>query len=175
MIIYKRLAAALLAASCQSVYADTTVFINEIHYDNAGSDTGEFVEIAGPTGTDLSGWQLVLYNGSASVLSPYANIDLSGVLTDDTGSGYGFTVISHSGIQNGSPDGLALVDSTGTVVQFISYEGSFTASSGPAAGMTSVDIGVAETSSTAVGQSMQMQGNCLHTESGTESQWFRNW
>ncbi|MEW8500560.1 MAG: hypothetical protein AB2699_18800, partial [Candidatus Thiodiazotropha taylori] len=89
MIIYKRLAAALLAASCQSVYADTTVFINEIHYDNAGSDTGEFVEIAGPTGTDLSGWQLVLYNGSASVLSPYANIDLSGVLTDDTGSGYG--------------------------------------------------------------------------------------
>ncbi|MEW8496265.1 MAG: endonuclease/exonuclease/phosphatase family protein [Candidatus Thiodiazotropha taylori] len=159
MIIYKRLAAALLAASCQSVYADTTVFINEIHYDNAGSDTGEFVEIAGPTGTDLSGWQLVLYNGSASVLSPYANIDLSGVLTDDTGSGYGFTVISHSGIQNGSPDGLALVDSTGTVVQFISYEGSFTASSGPAAGMTSVDIGVAETSSTAVGQSMQMQGS----------------
>lgn len=40
----------------------TAVFINEIHYDNAGTDTGEFVEIAGPAGTDLSGWTLVLHN-----------------------------------------------------------------------------------------------------------------
>ncbi len=40
------------------------VFINEIHYDNAGTDTGEAVEIAGPAGTDLTGWSLVLYNGN---------------------------------------------------------------------------------------------------------------
>ena len=32
-----------------------TVFINEIHYDNTGTDTGEFIEIAGPAGTDLTG------------------------------------------------------------------------------------------------------------------------
>ena len=31
-----------------------TVFINEIHYDDAGGDAGEGVEIAGPAGTDLS-------------------------------------------------------------------------------------------------------------------------
>ncbi len=32
----------------------TTVFINEIHYDNSGTDTNEGVEIAGPAGTDLA-------------------------------------------------------------------------------------------------------------------------
>jgi predicted extracellular nuclease len=159
MLIHKRLLAALIAATCQSAYADTTVFINEIHYDNTGSDAGEFVEITGPSGTDLSGWQLVFYNGSSSVLSPYATIDLSGVLSDDTDTGYGFTTINHSGIQNGSPDGMALVNSVGAVVQFLSYEGSFVANSGVAAGMSSVDIGVAETSSTTVGQSIQLQGS----------------
>lgn len=40
------------------------VFINEFHYDNTGTDAGEFVEIAGPAGTDLSGWYIVLYNGA---------------------------------------------------------------------------------------------------------------
>ena len=44
--------------------AGTAVFINEIHYDNGGTDTGEAIEIAGPAGTDLTGWSLVLYNGS---------------------------------------------------------------------------------------------------------------
>jgi hypothetical protein len=38
--------------------------INEIHYDNVGTDAGEAVEIAGPAGTDLSGWKIVRYNGS---------------------------------------------------------------------------------------------------------------
>ena len=32
-----------------------SVFINEVHYDNDGTDTGEAIEIAGPAGTDLSG------------------------------------------------------------------------------------------------------------------------
>ena len=40
------------------------VFINEINYDPAGTDTGEFVEVAGLAGTDLTGWTLVLYNGN---------------------------------------------------------------------------------------------------------------
>ena len=29
-----------------------------------GTDSGEKVEIAGPAGTDLSGWKIVRYNGS---------------------------------------------------------------------------------------------------------------
>ena len=39
----------------------SNVFINEIHYDNAGTDSGEFVEIAGLAGTDVTGWTVVLY------------------------------------------------------------------------------------------------------------------
>lgn len=136
------------------------VFINEFHYDNSGTDIGEFIEIAGLAGTDLTGWSLVLYNGSSSVLAPYNTIDLSGnILTDDS-NGFGFLTVNlpTNGLQNGSPDGFALVDDAGNVVQFLSYEGSFTAASGPAAGLTSVDIGIQESSSTAVGTSLQLVG-----------------
>src|SRR5690606_35449458 len=38
-----------------SAQSATPVFINEIHYDNTGTDAGEFVEVAGPAGTDLAG------------------------------------------------------------------------------------------------------------------------
>lgn len=41
-----------------------TVFINEIHYDDASTDSGEGVEIAGPAGTNLTGWTIIPYNGS---------------------------------------------------------------------------------------------------------------
>ena len=38
--------------------------INEIHYDNAGGDTGEFIEIRVEAGADISGLSVELYNGS---------------------------------------------------------------------------------------------------------------
>ena len=134
-----------------------TVFINELHYDNADADTGEAVEVAGPAGTDLTGWSIALYNGSATQLNVYDTINLSGVLPD-LGSGIGTLAFFQAGIQNGSPDGLALIDPGGNVIQFLSYEGSFTAASGPAAGQTSTDIGVAEGSSTPLGDSLQLTG-----------------
>jgi hypothetical protein len=135
----------------------TPVFINEIHYDNSGTDTGEAVEVAGPAGTDLSGWSLVLYNGNGG--ATYNTISLTGVLPDQqNGFGTMFVGLPTNGLQNGAPDGLALVDNAGGVVQFLSYEGTFTAANGPAAGMTSTDIGVAESSSTAVGDSLQLTG-----------------
>ena len=40
--------------------AAISVFINEIHYDNTGTDANEAIEIAGPAGTDLTGWSIVL-------------------------------------------------------------------------------------------------------------------
>src|SRR5699024_743579 len=43
--------------------ADTDVHLSEIHYDNQGTDTGEAIEVQGAEGTDLTGWQVVLYNG----------------------------------------------------------------------------------------------------------------
>src|SRR5262249_37211206 len=50
----------------------------------------------------------------------------------------------------------------GTVIQFLSYEGTFTATNGPAAGMTSTDIGVSEPGSTPAGQSLQLTGTGTH-------------
>ena len=141
-----------------------TVFISEIHYDNASDDIGEAFEVFGPAGTNLAGWSVVLYNGSSSQLRMYGEVDLSGTIPDlgSPGTGYGVLAFSRSGIQNGSPDGLALVDDTATVRQFLSYEGSFIPGDGPAAGMASTDIGVSESSSTAVGSSLQLEGtgNC---------------
>ncbi len=131
-----------------------TVFINELHYDNAGPDAGEGIEIAGPAGTDLSGWELALYNGNNG--SVYRTESLSGVLPDQ-GNGFGTVSLAVVGLQNGAPDGMALVDN-GTVVQFLSYEGAFTATSGPADGMTSTDIGVAESNATPAGSSLQLTG-----------------
>ena len=74
----------------------------------------------------------------------------------------GFQVYSKaiSGIQNGAPDGIALsLNSGSTIVELLSYEGTFSASGGPAAGVLSTDVGVSETGSTPVGSSLQRVGN----------------
>ncbi|MGB3167105.1 MAG: lamin tail domain-containing protein, partial [Alteraurantiacibacter sp.] len=132
------------------------VFVNEVHYDNAGPDVGEAVEIAGPAGADLSGWLLVLYNGNGGVA--YNTIALSGIIPDQD-DGFGTLGFAVSGIQNGSPDAFALVDPAGRVIQFLSYEGTLTATSGPAIGLTSTDIGVAEDGGTPEGFSVQLTGS----------------
>ena len=49
-----------------------TPWINEFHYDNKGGDRNEFVEIAGPAGTDVSGWTVVGYNGSGGAVYGFA-------------------------------------------------------------------------------------------------------
>ena len=132
-----------------------TAFINEIHYDNIGKDTDEAIEVAGPAGTNLSGWALALYNGRNGTL--YHTEPLSGIIPDQA-DGFGAVAFGLAKrIQNGSPDGIALV-ANGKVVQFLSYEGTFTAAGGPADGMTSTDIRVAESGSTPVEFSLQLKG-----------------
>ncbi|MDH5506695.1 MAG: ExeM/NucH family extracellular endonuclease [Anaerolineae bacterium] len=150
--------AILVGASSPAQAAFPDVFINELHYDNASTDVGEAIEVAGPAGTDLSGWNIALYNGSATQLNVYRVIGLAGIIPDQE-DGCGTISFSQSGIQNGAPDGMALLDPSNTVVQFLSYEGVFTAASGPAAGMTSSDIGVSESSATPVGSSLQLSGS----------------
>ncbi|MFZ6031409.1 MAG: endonuclease/exonuclease/phosphatase family protein [Chloroflexota bacterium] len=130
-------------------------FINEIHYDNDGTDVNEGVEIAGPAGLDLSGWSLVAYNGNGG--ASYSTISLSGSLPD-LQNGYGTIFFPVGGLQNGAPDGIALVAPGDVVSQFLCYEGTFVATDGPANGMTCVDIGVAEASSQPVGFSLQLVG-----------------
>jgi len=136
-------------------FSQTTVFINELHYDNTGTDVDEAIEIAGPVGTDLTNWTIVMYNGSNNL--QYGTENLSGTITDQQ-AGYGTLNFLMSSFQNGSPDAMALVNDSGVVVQFLSYEGVITAGDGPASGMTSTDIGVAETSSTPEGHSLQLIG-----------------
>lgn len=132
-----------------------TVWINEIHYDNIGADVNEGVEIAGLAGTDLTGWKLLPYNGDKGTY--YSSKNLEGTIPDQM-NGYGTVWIPVAGLQNGSPDGIALVNASSTVIQFLSYEGSFEATNGEASGMTSIDIGVAQSSSTPAGSSLQLQG-----------------
>ncbi len=122
------------------------VFINEFHYDNASTDTGEFVEIAvapGFTGA-LSDISLLLYNGLGGVV--YGTHSLSTFTAGaTTASGHRLYHKMISGIQNGDPDGFAVVNTaTSQVMHFISYGGVITATAGPAVGMTSTDIGISQ-------------------------------
>lgn len=148
-----------LAGYCAAVGGGSSgsfdAWINEIHYDNSGADSNEFVEIAGTAGLDLSGWKLIGYNGSGGGL--YKTTNLLGTISNQQ-NGYGTLAYSISGLQNGAPDGIALVDDNGDVVQFLSYEGDFTATDGPADGLTSDDIGVSESGSTPSGYSLQLSG-----------------
>ena len=158
------LAAATLSAVPAAAIpgTDSTVFVNEFHYDNTGGDSGEFIEIAGPAGTDMSGWSVVRYNGSAAtaaVVYPLNTaIALSGTIPDQQG-GYGTVVVDlpADGLQNGANDGFALVNGT-TVVQLLSYEGELTASNGPAAGLTSTNLPVSQSGSEPIGSSLQLIG-----------------
>lgn len=161
MVLPLALAVLLLAAAAGplplAAQGSTTVFINEIHYDNVSTDVDEAIEIAGPAGTDLTGWRLVLYNGNGGVT--YDTTPLSGLIPDQQ-DGYGTVVVTYpeNGIQNGAPDGMALVDAGGAVVQFLSYEGTIYANTGPAMYMTSTDIGVAQLGGDPVGHSLQLSG-----------------
>ncbi len=132
-----------------------TPWINEFHYDNASTDVGEFVEVAGPAGVDLAGYQLIGYSTSAGTL--YATVPLSGLLPSEDAC-LGALAFPFPGLQNGDADGIALVDPLGTVLDFLSYEGSVMPTTGPAAGMTSTDVGVSESSLTPIGQSLQRAG-----------------
>lgn len=152
---YLFLAGWVLGAFCQG----QQVFINEIHYDNSGSDVDEFVEILAPAGTDLSRYGLAFYNGANGQV--YRALELSGVVPPSTTApGVGAVAFPVPGIQNGAPDGIALIDAVSDqVIEFLSYEGIFIASGGLANGLESRDIGVFESSSVAAGQSLQRQGS----------------
>ncbi len=138
------------------------VWINEFHYDNTGSqDENEFVEIVLKNAGlyTLSDFSILLYNGNGGAAYDTKTLDL---FTEGSTIG-DFTIYSYTypndGIQNGPPDGIAIAYQ-GTLIsgQFLSYEGTFTAVGGPADGVTSVDVGVSQTNSTAVNSSLQLTG-----------------
>jgi hypothetical protein len=145
-----------LGSTAMGSIIDSRVFINEFHYDNDGADTGEFVEVAAPAAlSDLSAVTLTLYNGAngASYAGP---MPLSSFTRRDIVDGFAFYTLDIS-LQNGAPDGLALAMAD-QVLQFLSYEGVFTAADGVAAGLRSTDIGVSEPPNTPLGATLQLTG-----------------
>jgi hypothetical protein len=120
--------------------------LNEVDYDQPGTDYGEFVEIynAGADDRDLAGLVIILVNGLSS--SEYRRVELSDAGPTLPAGGYlvagtadvvatlppgtlSVTLPSSSNnIQNGAPDGLALFDTAALMLlDALSYEGAITA------------------------------------------------
>lgn len=146
-----------LTGNCQgNACFQNHLVINEIDYDQVGTDSGEFVEIFNGTGAavDLASYALVLVNGSTSTGYLTVNLGSAGMLP---AGGYlvvgtatlnatapaaalkiNFALASDN-IQNGAPDGVALLNTTtSTLVDALSYEGSITAATLPGVGVVSL-------------------------------------
>lgn len=154
----------LMLAATLPTAAPAAVFINEFHYDDATSsgDVGEKIEVVATAGETLSNYRIYLYNGATpSAATSYDNDLLPAGSVVACGGSVRIAVLSYptNGLQNGSNDGFALVDGSGNVVQFLSYEGAITASGGPAAGLTSSNLPVSESGSTAAGTSLRLSGS----------------
>ncbi|TNM39437.1 ExeM/NucH family extracellular endonuclease [Nocardioides albidus] len=129
-------ASGLTALGAGPAHAVSGVFLSEFHYDdsttNDAGGVGEFVEVTAPAGTSLDGWQVVLVNGATG--AAYRTDTLSGSVADQSGGWgtkvVGYPVVSGGILQNGAPDGIALLNAGGAVVEFVSYEGAMTATLG---------------------------------------------
>jgi hypothetical protein len=90
--------------------------INEVDYDQVGTDANGFVEIknVGSSEAELSNVDLVAVNGGDS--AEYDRVALTGTLA---AGGHLDIAIE---LQNGAPDGLALLDGA-TLLDALSYEG----------------------------------------------------
>jgi hypothetical protein len=95
--------------------------INEVDYDQVGTDADGFVELfnAGDAPAQLDGIALVFVNGGDS--TEYDRETLSGALAA------GEHLVVGVDAQNGAPDGLALLDAAGVLIDALSYEGAITA------------------------------------------------
>lgn len=141
-----------------------TPWINEFSYDTAATnDTGgEYVEVIVPAGVNISTLSLVLYNGNGGASyrtdAFIGNTNVTSTALNNGYTAYLFTYpATTSGLfQNGAPDGMALCNSS-QVVQFLSYEGTFSATNGCASGITSTDVSVSQTNA-ADGTSLQLSG-----------------
>ncbi|GAB4310559.1 MAG: hypothetical protein Kow0059_00040 [Candidatus Sumerlaeia bacterium] len=132
------------------------VFINEIHYANSGAaDEGEGVEVCGPADTLLTGWQIEIYDRFSG--TPTRRIDLAGLIPNQY-LGYGAVWVPISALQNNAPEGIALIDAKGEVVEFISLEAPFKAISGRARDQSAVALPLRQSASTDPQISLQRQG-----------------
>lgn len=113
-------------------------WINEVDYDNIGTDSNEWIELAGPAGLSLDDYRLALVNQAGST---YASFDLAAAAFTfaNEADGVGFFVVGitpaefgaadfvpagwdANEIQNGPADSILLQRKTGAVnVHLIDY------------------------------------------------------
>ncbi|MDZ7795569.1 MAG: T9SS type A sorting domain-containing protein [Candidatus Marinimicrobia bacterium] len=138
------------------LHALPNAWINEIHYDNAGADQDEFVEVvvASPENYSLIDLHLYMYNGYDG--THYCLDCISEFTPGERIGPYQFYTWYHRGIQNDT-EGMILVYHD-TLVDIIAYEGSFTGTLPPAEGLVFPDVGVAETGSSPVTASIYLSG-----------------
>lgn len=126
---------AFISFSLMSTIAFGQLFINEIDYDQAGTDASEYLELAGPAGT-YNSVVVELVNGNNN--SVYQTADLGSITLADESNGFGFYVVGVAGvpnlditpagwpsenlIQNGAPDAIVLRVG-GIIVDAVAYEG----------------------------------------------------
>src|SRR3546814_8087047 len=117
-----RLLAGGLLLACGSAHA--AVFVNELHYDNAGGDSGERIEIVATDGESLAGYRVHLYSGGSAPGSAntYGSATVHTGSVSSCGGSVRIATVAYSGLQNGSNDAIALVDAGGAVVRFLGYE-----------------------------------------------------
>jgi imidazolonepropionase-like amidohydrolase len=133
-----------------------SLVINEVDYDQVGTDAGEFIEIynGSDAPVNLANYAVVLVNGSTN--AQYLRVALTGMLAPRA-----YAVVANTGVmlpmgvarfpladnimQNGAPDGVALINTmTMSLVDALSYEGAITAATIPGVmGMPSLVEGTA--------------------------------
>ncbi|MBT8460604.1 MAG: Hint domain-containing protein [Boseongicola sp.] len=113
-------------------------YISEIDYDGgAGSN---FVEIVVPASIDTSGYTLVVYDKDGTIIetfslgAPVNSIAGKNVYLLDDDNTPDWVDIHNN-------EALALVDGSGTVLQFIAFKDPVTAVEGPASGMSATQVG----------------------------------
>ncbi len=135
--------------------AHAKMVINEIDYDQPGTDTAEFIELLniGPGSVNLDDYTLELVNGNGGAAALYLTIDLPNVVVPVGGSyvvcgntanvpGCDFDITPDENlVQNGPPDGIGL-RRLGVLEDAVSYEGNTGAPYLEGTGTTAADDNV---------------------------------
>ena len=99
----------LLTAFSFSLIFSQDMWINEIHYDNYGTDEGEFIELAvSASFTNLSAVTVTLYNGNSGLVYNTVTLDNFTLGGSDSGLNFFYYDFPSNGIQNGPPDAISL-------------------------------------------------------------------
>jgi len=122
-------------AFCQ--IANAQLVINEVEYDQPGTDASEFIELknVSSSAVNLNAWTVQLVNGNAGGAAVYQTITLPNV---SLAAGDYYVIAGSSStvanvdlvvapatnlIQNGAPDAVGLRNPSATLIDAVSYEG----------------------------------------------------